>query len=66
MRGSTIDPQTPSSSSSQRVSQEREESPTRQEEMEPISGDKFWRRSNEPENRGRDEEFDEYLADLLL
>jgi protein FRA10AC1 len=63
-RGSTIDPQSPTSS--QRISQEREESPIRQEQIDPITEDDLWKQKNEPELRGRDEEFDEYLADLLL
>ncbi|XP_070507632.1 protein FRA10AC1 homolog [Chironomus tepperi] len=64
IRGSTIDPQSPSTS--QRISQEREESPNRQEQIDPIDDDDLWKRKSGPEIRGRDEEFDEYLADLLL
>lgn len=32
----------------------------------PIEDENLWKKSVEPEARERDEEFDEYLADLLL
>lgn len=60
-----MDPQSPTTS--QRISQESEESPIRQEQIDPKDEDDLWKqKKNEPELRGRDEEFDEYLADLLL
>lgn len=33
---------------------------------QPIEDDNLWKKSVEPEIRGREEEFDDYLADLLL
>lgn len=65
IRGSTIDPQSPSTSLT-RISQDREESPIKQEQIDPITEDELWKQKNDVELRGRDEEFDEYLADLLL
>lgn len=66
--GSSV-PQTPSSSSSQKLSQDEsdeEESTSISERLEPMTEDNLWKKNNESEIRGRDEEFDEYLADLLL
>lgn len=33
---------------------------------EPINDESLWKKANEVDVRGRDEEFDDYLADLLL
>lgn len=60
----------PSSTRSQR-SPTRESinssSPAPQRQIqEPLDDENLWKKRNEPEMRGRDEEFDDYLADLLL
>lgn len=63
-------PKTPSSSrshrSATRESLESHSPPPRQIISEPVNDESLWKQRNEPELRGRDVEFDEYLADLLL
>lgn len=34
--------------------------------QEPIDDESLWKKNNEVDVKGRDEEFDDYLADLLL
>lgn len=40
--------------------------PSRTRTKEPVNDESLWKQSTEIDTKGRDEEFDEYLADLLL
>lgn len=65
-------PKTPSTSRSHRSpthnddEEEGSSTPRPKTISEPVNDESLWKKSNEPEVRGRDEEFDEYLTDLLL
>lgn len=37
-----------------------------QSKQQPVADESLWKKSQEVEMRGRDEEFDDYLNDLLL
>lgn len=53
-----VEPTTPEDDS-------EDESPRRQP-AKPIDDETLWKKTDETELKGRDEEFDDYLADLLL
>lgn len=63
-------PSTRSSKSQEKAPEHEEDSPEREDHIkaipEPINDESLWKKTNEVEAKGRDEEFDDYLADLLL
>lgn len=46
--------------------EERQEESTSKRVAEPVDDETLWKKSTEVDAKGRDEEFDDYLADLLL
>lgn len=53
--------------SQEKEAEPEEESPKRVKTVrEPINDESLWKKGNEVEVKGRNEEFDDYLADLLL
>jgi hypothetical protein len=59
-----------SSKSQEKEAEDDEASPEHEDHIrtipEPINDESLWKKTNEVELKGRDEEFDDYLADLLL